>query len=325
MTNQKTIAVLRKLVATCKDGEKGYQRAAKAMSPGALKDQFSAQAEQRTHFATELLAEVHRLDTAAVQKGSAAGVIHRGWMKVENVFTRTDPCKVIAECERGEVAALKRYERALRQDMPAELRDIVSRQYAALKEACGRAHGLRVLETLRGLMATCVDGERRYGAAMARIPDGESKEALGSYKEQRARFADDLASAMQKLGGKAEKKGTATGALRRGWAKVKAAVTGGRPRTVLRGCKVGERSALRRYERALKADLPADLRALVERQCEQVREACVRLHALENQQAQPAPGGISATSATVRRIRLGEPGSTSGAPGPDRGESPPSS
>lgn len=56
------------------------------------------------------------------------------------------------------------------------------------------------------------------------------------------------------------------GALHRGWVSVKSALSVHDDKAVLQECERGEDAAVARYRKALKATLPLDVRALVERQ-----------------------------------------------------------
>lgn len=58
------------------------------------------------------------------------------------------------------------------------------------------------------------------------------------------------------------------GALHRGWVSVKTALSTQDDKAVLEECERGEDAAVARYRKALKAALPADVRALVERQAQ---------------------------------------------------------
>ena len=58
-------------------------------------------------------------------------------------------------------------------------------------------------------------------------------------------------------------------------------MTGEDENAVISECERGEDSAVSNYKDALNADLPADVRSIVERQYTQVKEAHDRIRALE--------------------------------------------
>jgi len=138
------IAVLNKLIETCKDGDEGFQTAAKCVTNSDLKTLFQSYAQQRALFASELQAEVLRLGGDPEKTGSLAGALHRGWTNIKSVVVGGDEASIIAECERGEDVARKNYEEALQQNLPADVHATVNRQYASVKESHDRIHALEV-------------------------------------------------------------------------------------------------------------------------------------------------------------------------------------
>jgi len=80
--------------------------------------------------------------------------------------------------------------------------------------------------------------------------------------------AFELVALISQYGGTPADGGTASGALHRAWVHTKAAVGVNSPTSLLEECERSEDAALARYRKALKADLPADVRAVVERQAE---------------------------------------------------------
>jgi uncharacterized protein (TIGR02284 family) len=158
LTNRKAIAVLNELVATCKDGENGYRSAAIEAESKEIKALCDAHLQQRAQFAAELLDEIHRLDVAAERKGTLVARIHRGWINMKAVLTGRDTGSIIKECERGEHAATRDYEQALKKPLPPATLAVVEKQYAKIKEAYDRIQALKAITVLNHLIATCKDG-----------------------------------------------------------------------------------------------------------------------------------------------------------------------
>lgn len=141
--NDKAISVLNNLIETCKDGQNGFQTAAEGAKRSDLKTLFHTYAQQRAQFAAELQNEVRRLGGDPEKTGSVAASLHRGWIDIKSAVTGQDDNAIISECERGEDSAVRNYKDALDdQDLPANLRDIVQRQYAQVKEAHDRVRSL---------------------------------------------------------------------------------------------------------------------------------------------------------------------------------------
>src|SRR5262249_2242799 len=143
--NSRAITALNDLVAVCQDGARGYDAAAHHVEQGDLKELFARFSLQRVQFADALQAEARRLGDEAHRHGTLAGRLHRGWMRVETAIAGADAHAALNECARGEEAALKHYEAALRGPLPDDLRAVLERQYGRVKEAYARVCGLRYL------------------------------------------------------------------------------------------------------------------------------------------------------------------------------------
>jgi uncharacterized protein (TIGR02284 family) len=145
MANQKeTISTINNLIETLKDGQKGFTEAADAVNDPQLKSLFTGYSEQRSRFASELQAQARSVgETEPETGGSAAGAMHRGWINLKSAITSKDESVILAECERGEDAAVQAFEKAMRDDLPSPVRDIVSRQYSQIKSAHDRIKDLR--------------------------------------------------------------------------------------------------------------------------------------------------------------------------------------
>jgi len=146
-TNDDVISTLNNLIETCKDGQNGFQTAADGVTNSELKKLFYTYAQQRAQFAGDLQGEVRRLGGDAEQSGSVAASLHRGWINIKSAVTGEDESAVLAECERGEDSAVRNYEDALNSNLPADVRDMVQRQFTQVKEAHDR---IRALEKASG-------------------------------------------------------------------------------------------------------------------------------------------------------------------------------
>ena len=141
--NDNVISTLNNLIETCKDGQNGFQTAAEGVKRSDLKSLFAEYALQRSKFAGELQNEVTRLGGDPENTGSVAATLHRGWINIKSAVTGADENAVIAECERGEDSAVSNYQDALGdQNLPADIRSIVERQYTQIKEAHDRVRAL---------------------------------------------------------------------------------------------------------------------------------------------------------------------------------------
>jgi uncharacterized protein (TIGR02284 family) len=62
---------------------------------------------------------------------------------LKSAVTRGDDHAILAECERGEDSAVEEYKKAIDDNLSAQLREILSRQYAEIKNAHDRIRNLR--------------------------------------------------------------------------------------------------------------------------------------------------------------------------------------
>src|ERR687886_1298407 len=98
------------------------------------------------------------------------------------------------------------------------------------------------------------------------VKSGEAKAVFSTRVKLIERAAAELQAEVRRLGGDPEKRGSVAGSLHRGWMNLKSAVTGKDDEAIIAECERGEETAVQSYEDALEKDLPADVRAIVERQ-----------------------------------------------------------
>ncbi len=145
MKEQKeVISTINNLIETLKDGQEGFKQAAEGVKDPQLKSLFNDYSLQRSRFATELQSEARILGESEPEtSSSAAGALHRAWINLKSAVTGGDDHAILAECERGEDSAVEEYKKAMNDNLSAPLRQIVSRQYAQIKEAHDRIKNLR--------------------------------------------------------------------------------------------------------------------------------------------------------------------------------------
>lgn len=141
--DQKVLSVIADLVQICKDGQHGFETAARDVNATELQQLFRGYASERQQFVRELEAQTVALGDKVDESGSVAGAIHRGWMNLKAGVASNEPAAILAECERGEDAALTAYRKALAENIDPETRGIVVRQLASVKAAHDRVKSLR--------------------------------------------------------------------------------------------------------------------------------------------------------------------------------------
>jgi len=125
-----------------------------------------------------------------------------------------------------------------------------------------------VIDVLNDLIENSHDGEYGFRTLAERVESARLKQVFSDRAVQCAQAAQELTQYVRAQGGKPADGGTASGALHRGWVKVKGAVGADGEVSMLEEAERGEDAALARYRKALKETLPADVRALIERQAQ---------------------------------------------------------
>ena len=140
LSNEKNLSLLNDLIETCRDGEHGFSTAAKDAKDAELARVFGTYAAQRAGY----VARVRELGGDPDKHGTVSGTLHRGWIDLKSALTKNEPHAVLAECERGEDAAVKNYRTALNEgELDTETRALIQRQAAGVKEAHDRIKQLR--------------------------------------------------------------------------------------------------------------------------------------------------------------------------------------
>jgi uncharacterized protein (TIGR02284 family) len=137
----------------------------------------------------------------------------------------------------------------------------------------------KTIDVLNGLIETCRDGQEGFQEASDNVSNIELKRIFADASLERARFVGELQQEVRALGGDPEDAGSTAGALHRAWIDIKGSLTGRDDQSILNECERGEDSAVAQYRDALKADLPSNLRPIVEQQFEEVQ----RVHNLVKQ------------------------------------------
>ncbi|RKF48363.1 PA2169 family four-helix-bundle protein [Paraburkholderia fungorum] len=137
------VSALNDLIETSKDGEKGFLKAAEDAHDAQLKTLFQSRAADCARGARELQDAVQGMGGKPESHGSVSGALHRGWVDVKSAVTNRSDHEILAECEKGEDVAKKRYHDALEKELPPDVRGIVERQYQGVLQNHDRVRDLR--------------------------------------------------------------------------------------------------------------------------------------------------------------------------------------
>jgi uncharacterized protein (TIGR02284 family) len=143
MDNDKAIGILNDLIEICRDGEYGFKEAAQNVKSSDLKSLFTSIEEDRGRYVAELQHQVRGLGGDPANSGSTAGALHRVWIDIKGTLAGKDEKSILSECERGEDSAVKAYEEALRENLPASCRPVLDKQYREIKVVHDRIKQMR--------------------------------------------------------------------------------------------------------------------------------------------------------------------------------------
>lgn len=152
----------------------------------------------------------------------------------------------------------------------------------------------RTTEIVRELIEVSEDGEQGFLRCAERVQRPELQRMFRERAQECRRAVDELTRLIGAPSSQPGEGGSMTGALHRGWVTVKDAVAGDATElSVLQECERGEDHALHRYQDAMQAPLPPEVRAVVAQQYEGVRRNHDQVRALRDR-ARAAGGGQSA-------------------------------
>lgn len=143
LSNDDVISTLNGLIEICKDGQEGFKQAAEGVTNSQLKTKFYEFSQQRSQFVGELQTLVRELGGDPEKSGTVAGALHRSWIDIKSIVTGQDETAILNEAERGEDYAKSDYEKALNQNLPANVFSIVSNQFGAIKQAHDEVKAMR--------------------------------------------------------------------------------------------------------------------------------------------------------------------------------------
>ena len=151
----------------------------------------------------------------------------------------------------------------------------------------GRAQPARsgsalVIATLNGLIEISEDGEQGFRASAASVQNLQTKALLNEAADSCARGASELQSKVRALGGNPDQSGSVSGSLHRTWLDLKSRIAGMDDGAILNEVERGEDVAMAAYANALKTGLPPEVRRLVERQYQGVRQNHDRVRTLRD-------------------------------------------
>ncbi len=140
----------------------------------------------------------------------------------------------------------------------------------------------KVIRTLNNLIETSKDGEEGFKVCAEDVKRPELKQLFMDRSRQCGTAAAELQRVVLEMGGKPEDSTSVSGDLHRRWVDLKSLVSGKDEKAVLNEAERGEDVAKKHYAEALQETLPADIRAVVQRQYQGVLSNHDQIKSLRN-------------------------------------------
>lgn len=141
--NNDVVSVLNDLLENARDGEYGFKTCAEQVESSNVKHLFADRALGCAEAARELEAMVRQYGGEPADGGTAAGALHRGWVQIKGAVGADSELSILESCERGEDSAIARYRKALKEELPADVRALVERQAAGAQKNHDQIRDLR--------------------------------------------------------------------------------------------------------------------------------------------------------------------------------------
>jgi len=122
------VDVLNELLESSRDRQYGFRACAEEVNSAQLKKVFQSRASQCASAASELAGLIRQLGGKPGDGGTVSGAMHRGWLHAKGFVGAESPVAMLEECEHDEDAAIARYRKALKENLPTGVRAIVRRQ-----------------------------------------------------------------------------------------------------------------------------------------------------------------------------------------------------
>lgn len=137
------ITQLQALIELNTDSAKGFAAAAEQVDDPSIAALFRQVGTPRIRFAEELRGVIRDVGKTPNEGGTAAGALHRWWLSLRGRVAKNDEHAMLAEAERGEDAIKEKYEKVLGLVAGTKLHEMLSAQYAQIKQTHDTVKHLR--------------------------------------------------------------------------------------------------------------------------------------------------------------------------------------
>jgi uncharacterized protein (TIGR02284 family) len=140
----------------------------------------------------------------------------------------------------------------------------------------------QTISTLNDLLLLSRDGTAELDASAELVENIKIKELLKAAARRCEAAATELAEKIKSLGGEPAEGESLSGSIQVAWTELKSKVAGMSETEVLDECLLREEAAKAPYEAALAAELPGDVKSLVEKQYAGVQKHCELVRGLRS-------------------------------------------
>lgn len=124
---------LHDLAAACNDAAEGYAKAAKGVHDRELSNWLTQISGERSRFSADLGKTISRLGGSAGTDLHQGGILHSGWVDLEQrLRSKSDP-EILRECLAGDSGTIKHYASALSLGLSSHVRSTVEQQRIAIE------------------------------------------------------------------------------------------------------------------------------------------------------------------------------------------------
>ncbi|MFO7444949.1 MAG: PA2169 family four-helix-bundle protein [Ignavibacteriaceae bacterium] len=140
INKEKIFSTLNELIETLQNAENGFKTAADNVKENDLKSLLVQYAVQRTEYINELQGLITELGGSPAKSGD---VIHKGWMELKTAAATGNAQAILKVCETGENVAVQEFSKALKEDLPSDIKCVVSGQFGGIKVVYDNVKRLR--------------------------------------------------------------------------------------------------------------------------------------------------------------------------------------
>lgn len=141
---------------------------------------------------------------------------------------------------------------------------------------------------VNSVISICIDAQQGFEGAAKALHSSSLKSVFEQYSAQHAGFVRELQDILRESGVGSRETARDAGTLHSAWMELKGVPTGQSEHQILTQTERGEDLSLKTYREALREEIPVQLRAILERQLQQVQEAHNWIRRLRDKTAEAA-------------------------------------